>query len=680
MRSSVRFACWVCVFLGLLLAPRRARAQSELKLEVVPVLGSNSPSVEGWSELSIRLENSSSAPISGQVAVRAARFRDEQRTLVEAPFSVAAKSRVHLLLPVHGLVMRAGEAHVTAVTSQGRELCDEQLPAFRLLEPLIFDLTTPSRLSAVLNSQPIPIQRHGPRSPVSGGSVSVTTPQINRTTGELVLPDLGAGYASATLVLASGRTLSSLTPKAIDPLFSWVMGGGALAIVIDRPEDLRSAWLEALAGGHVQKTSADPALAGARQFAVPVDPDGKSRFSGSPPRIVFESAKPSAELAATFFGLSGANLRVSPWGAAASYGLGEVHFLAFDPNTELGARDRWAKLEMIDLTRHAWDRISTVALPHAQAAFEDVRTSEVRRILDPNEGTRWTVIVSTLLLLMYAALAGPLNFYLAQRAGRPLRALLYLPLWAGLALCCIVVLGILGKGITGRARHLTLIEAGAGMARASVTRFRGLYGSRADDVTVRAARGSVLDVLGDPSEITRNLLVDEGGLRLQPLREKPWEIQVVREDGFTNLGAGISLLLGPDGQLTVKNRSARDLLGVIVQAPKKGLFYFPNIEDGQTVALHQGRPLGPVSATSPMGAHGLSLGSFQKQVDERAKGASAAWAALESVAGSETDFWPSDVPVLIAELEGGEGRTSDSGLRLDVDRVLVRVVGYGGVP
>jgi hypothetical protein len=36
--------------------------------------------------------------------------------------------------------------------------------------------------------------------------------------------------------------------------------------------------------------------------------------------------------------------------------------------------------------------------------------------------------------------------------------------------------------------------------------------------------------------------------------------------------------------------------------------------------------------------------------------------------------------VLIAQIEGGEGKTNDSGLRVDVDRVLLRVVGYGGVP
>src|SRR6201999_1107353 len=98
-------------------------------------------------------------------------------------------------------------------------------------------------------------------------------------------------------------------------------------------------------------------------------------------------------------------------------------------------------------------------------------------------------------------------------------ALLYLPVWAGLALVSIVLLGILGKGVTGRSRHLTLIESGAGMARAAVTRFRGLYGSAAGDLTVRAARGNVLDVIGDPDEITRDLLMDRDGLRLGKLRE-----------------------------------------------------------------------------------------------------------------------------------------------------------------
>ncbi|HEY3255311.1 MAG TPA: hypothetical protein VGJ91_15235 [Polyangiaceae bacterium] len=663
-----------------MLSPHAAKADSALKLESVPVLGPNSPSVDGWGEVYVRLENSATVPLNGYVELRSVLVSPAtQRTLSRAPFSIAPKGRVNLLLPSHSLVLRGGEAKVVAVDAHGEPLGEDVLPPLRTLDPLLFDLHTPSRLAPVLNGQPAPIRRRSGSYSYEGSMLSVTTPQTNATTGELVLPDLAAGYASATLVLASGRTISSLPLPAIDALFSWVLAGGALALVVDRPEDVHSAWLEALAGGHVQSCAAARKLSLVTQFAVPVDNPGKSSF-GAAPRVTLESAKPSAELAASFFGLTGGNLRVSPWGESASYGLGEVHFLAFNPNTELGASDPWLRLEMIDLLRHAWERASVVALPHGQASLDDARTDNVRRVLDPNEGTRWTVIVSTLLLLIYAALAGPLNFYLAQRAGRPLRALLYLPLWAGLALASIVLLGILGKGVTGRARHLTLIEAGAGMARASITRFRGLYGARADDVTVRAARGSVLDVLGEPDEVTRDLLVDRDGLRLERLREKPWQVQVVREDGFASLGAGVSLVRAEDGELMIKNRCARDLLGVIVKAPGRELSYFPRLGDGQTVSLRQGRLIGPVPASTSFGTRALAAATFHDQVEEKAKGAGAAWEALESLTGSDADWWPEDVPVLIAELEGGEGRNQDSGLRLDLDRVLLRVVGYGGVP
>ena len=679
MRLPARLASLIGVLLSLLLSPHWAKADSALKLSAVSVLGANSPSVDGWGEIYVRLENSGITQFSGYVELRSAVVgRSALRTLSRAPFSIAAKGRVNLLLPSHNL-LRVGEAKVVAVDARGVELGEDALPPLRTLDPLIFDLHSPSRVAPVLNAQPVPIRRRSGGYAFGSSTLSVTTPQTNATTSELVLPDLAAGYASTTLVLASGRTVSSLPAPALDALFSWVLAGGALALVVDRPEDLHSPWLEALAGGHVQSCAAARQLSQVAQFAVPVDTAGKGSF-GSAPRVTLESAKPSAELSATFFGLTGANLRVSPWGESASYGLGEVHFLAFNPDTELGASDPWLRLSLIDLVRHAWERASVVALPHGQASLDEPRVESVRRVLDPNEGTRWTVVVSTLLLLVYAALAGPLNFYLAQRAGRPLRALLYLPVWAGIALASIVLLGILGKGVTGRARHLTLIEAGAGMARASITRFRGLYGARADDVTVRAARGSVLDVLGEADEVSRDLLVDRDGLRLERLREKPWQVQVVREDGFSNLGAGVSLVLAPDGELTIKNRCARDLLGVIVKAPGQKFVYFPKLSDGQTVSLRQGRSLGTSASPSPSGAHPLSVGYFQNQVEERAKGVGASWDALGSLTGADADWWPEDVPVLIAELDGGEGRTQDSGLRLDLDRVLVRVVGYGGVP
>jgi hypothetical protein len=160
----------------------------------------------------------------------------------------------------------------------------------------------------------------------------------------------------------------------------------------------------------------------------------------------------------------------------------------------------------------------------------------------------------------------------------------------------------------------------------------------------------------------------------------PWQVQVVREDGFTELGAGVSLVPAAAGQLVIKNRLGRDLLSAVIAAPGGRRRYFPRIADGAAVRLDSGKPLPGSSASAGPGNHLLAVATFREAVESNAKGLASAWDAFETLTGSDADWWPEDVPVLIAELEGGEGRLQDSGLRLDRDRVLIRVVGYGGVP
>ena len=157
-------------------------------------------STSGWRiRLRCRCTATWSCARHGSVAAR-------MRTLSRAPFSITPKGRVNLLLPSHGLALRGGQAQVVAVDASGEPLGEDVLPPLRTLDPLLFDLHTPSRLAPVLNTQPVPIRRRAGSYAFSSSTLSVTTPQTNAATGELVLPDLAAGYASATLVLASGRT------------------------------------------------------------------------------------------------------------------------------------------------------------------------------------------------------------------------------------------------------------------------------------------------------------------------------------------------------------------------------------------------------------------------------------------------------------------------------------------
>jgi len=491
------------------------------------------------------------------------------------------------------------------------------------------------------------------------------------------------------VVLATSEQLARIAGPELEALTGWLLAGGALAVVGTRPEDLRGPTLSALTGGPIELKEVPEALKRPMLFLVALDPSSAPTLSspsyGSSGIVWIRSLveKPSTAIAERLVSYRGGNLHDSRWGASASYGLGEVHLLAFDTTRDPFASDPWVKLELIDLVRHVWERKGAVALPHAQRALDLPQHDHIRRALDPNEGTRWTIVVSAMLLLIYAALAGPVNFYLASRKGKPLRALLYLPIWAALAMLAIVLLGVFSKGVEGRARRLTLVEAGAGMPRGAATRFRGFYASSAERLTVRASEhSSVLDIAGESDGTMRSLVIDRDGARLERFRAKPWQMVVVREDGFSSLGGGVSLVRATNGEIQIKNRSARDLIAVVVKPPRKGAVFFERIRDGESVSTSHGEALSSAVGSGSYGStsriHPLGAGSFAAEANGAAKGLGDAWQALEPLT-ADTDWWPADVPALLAQVGGGEGRTSDSGLPVDVDRVLLRIVGWGGV-
>ncbi|HEX6271623.1 MAG TPA: hypothetical protein VFZ53_01220 [Polyangiaceae bacterium] len=669
--------------------PSRAAAPS-VRVEALPLFGAQSPMGEGWASVSVRLVNTESKEVSGVVEIRAkpSWSNDTQRLLTSAPFALAPKARVALELPTHGFASSPTELELAVVDRSGTEIATLPVPEFRQMDPLLLDFSVPSRIAPAVRGVGLVTQRT-----VGGGyrtpSALVTSPLVDPATGDPVLPRWAASYGSATLVVTTGRILGTLRKPELRALADWVLAGGALAVTVDRPEDLRLDLVTTLAGGAVERTNAAPELFEPELFMIAPEVGGvgprslPSPSAASQPTPQPERRGPNAVTAPLLEGFAGGNLRTSPWGSVATYGLGELHLLAFD-GTEDYLSDRWTQLKFLDLLRHAWERERAVVLPLGQTGFDGYRTNEIRAVLDPNRSMRWTIIAAALVLLVYASLAGPLNFWLASRRGKPLRALLHLPFWAAGALGLVVALGVLAKGVTGHARRLTLIEAGAGMDRGTATRFRGLYASSSRDITVvPTSRASLLDVSADDEYVERTLVVDRDGARLERLRTKPWATIVVREDGFASLAGGISIVRDASGEVIVKNRSARDLLGVVLKVPGRPAVAFGRVKDGAAVREKDGSPTALSAALPKLGAYGsvhpLSAALLTPELDRHVEGLGAAWKALEEAA-PDVDFWVRDVPVLIGALEGGEGKTHDSGFEVDVDRALVRVVGWGGVP
>lgn len=667
-----------------------ARAQgAPILLESTPVLGTSVPGGDAWFTVAVRVTNTTDAQVEGALELTSELpyNSDEVRVKTRAPFAVAGKGRVTVQLPTHGFSHSPPVLKVRALDADQKEIAAVDVPEPRMPEPLLFDVSVPSRLVAPLRGMRVAVER----STASRGSygapvLAVSFPQVNPATGDPVLPEQAAGYAPVTVVLVKSADLAKLQGAELGALGAWVLSGGALAVVITRPEDLRMPLLTALVGAAPGSVKAPENMLRTRDFWIAPDPAASpypSPYSSGYGGSYRKASKPGDEVGKELVTYTGGNLRPSPWGASASYGLGEVHLLAFDATREPFVSDEWVQLSVVDMVRHAWQRTASVALPHGKTPLDGTDVDQIRKELDPNEGARWAIAVAALLLLLYSVLAGPVNFYLASKKGMPLRALWHLPIWATGFLILIVVIGVLSKGVVGRARHITLIEAGAGMPRGAATRFRGFYASSAGELVVRGTeRDSVLDVAGAQDETSRILVVDRDGARLESFQAKPWETVVVREDGFAGIGAGVSLIQS-GSEVEIKNRTARDLLAVVLRTPGGDAYYFPRIKDGEAVKAQSGQKLarlGKMTILGGMPMRRLDASVFGEKADHDAEGVSGAWRALERYVGSSSDWWPDDVPVLIGQLEGGEGKTSDSGLAVDVDRVLLRVVGWGGVP
>lgn len=678
-RAGCAFAATVLAT-GLALAAPPAPAT--LTLSTSPALGPNTPLPEGWSTYAVWLSNAGSGEQSGTLELEVKTpFSHEQAHLVTAPFTLAPGARATLELPTHGYSNAPVDVTLSARAADGSVLATAAVAEPKPSDPLLVDFSTPSRIGPAVRALGLLLEKHSGGGLVVGTAL-VSTPPVDPVSGDLVLPRWAAGYAPASLVVTSGRRFATLGGEELRALTDWVLGGGALAVALERAEDARFEPLVALAGGAIERTEAPNELLAPTLFYQPgelapgtaVGPSAGSRS------LVGLRVGPRSDVAALLEGFKGGNLRPSPWGAVASYGLGELHLLAFDLG-EPFASDRWVALKLSDLLRHAHEREVAVALPLGRTPFDGVATSAIRAELDPNRSMRWTIVVSALILLIYAALAGPVSFWLAARRGKPLRALWHLPLWAGSTLGLIVIIGLLGKGIRGRARHLTLIEAGAGMERAVATRYRSFYTSASRLITVQpTARSSLIDEVVSDEFADRSLVVDRDGAHLERLRTRPWATTLVRDDGFASLAGGISIVQDQSGEVTVHNRAARDLVAAVLRVPGHGFYAFRRIADGTAVRARDGESLSTAIGVPPVYSrlHPLAATLLAPTVDRYAEGLGSALAAIEAQA-SEADFWPEDVPVLIAQLDGGEGKLKDSGYEIDRDRVIVRVVGFGGV-
>lgn len=653
-------------------------AHAGVEVSATPLLGGDAPGGSGWFSYAVKLRSDLPGVQHGTVELT-----DGVEGVTRAPFAIARGEPVKIELSVHDAFGKGLE--VLARGESGAVLARGPVPSPRSRAPLLFDLTSTGRLETALRGERVAAAATGGAwSPSEGLELVVTRAATEPRSGEPLLPERALGYGSVTVALVRSDALVLMQEGARAALSDWVLSGGTLAVTVERPEDLRHPSVASLLGGPatVAPDAGGPPDA---DFRVAEEPGA----AAAAPAPGVRHVPPSTEVAGALVAYRGPSLHPTRWGSAAAHGLGEVHLLAFDPNAAAFVDDAWVRRSMVDLVRVAWDREEALALAGGTLALDEGRVEPLRRLLDPNEGNRWAIGLAAALLVAYAVLAGPVSFRRAARRNSPLRALVELPIWSGAAIVLIVAIGAVAKGGRSRARRLALVECGAGERRAPVTRLRALFASSAAAIRVASlAPASLLDLAGVSRGTARALVLEHGGAVLEGLHGRPWETLLVREDGMLDLGGAVRFVT-LDRDVRVENGLPRDLVAVVARAPGGQLTYFSRIPRGQAVSLASGKAVGgptsfappgamaariPVAAT-PMVAHRLEAYRFSGLANADSAGAGDVWTALESATSEPTDFWPDDAPSLVAELPGGEGVGTDSGLTVESDRLFLRVVG-----
>ena len=694
-----------------------------ITIAAVPAFGAESTGSDGWSEIVVRVESIGPSPVRGTLEVKRIgstgyRGGDNDAFAATAPFSVAPGQSVVVRIPTHSIAAYASTVTVRGLSESGAVLAEATVTVATNPTPLLVDVEPTPKLSIAMRAWPLsPLwaPTHGYAyygSAASALQLSTGGPVYDKATGDPILPDRAAAYASATVVVLRSDVLARLSGVELEALVDWVATGGALAVAVVRPEDLRIGTLPALLGGVATSAEPPPAL-----FAFPaVDrpASAPSPFyepetfvpggSKAPSPIGYVvPAKATPPKASTPFrigplptlrdklvGFSGGNLRPSAYGATATYGLGEVHLLAFDPTVPPAIDDGWTAGRLLDLVDHSWDRRSHLVFPQGSGDLRATNVSEVRRLLDPNENFRIALGISALLLVIYSVLAGPLTYIRATKKGRPLDPLVFAPMWSAIAFGLILFIGLAGKGFRGRARHLAVVEAGAGMQRGAIRRYRGFFSSQTRQLSVRASdRTSVLDTVATDSREhgDAEMSLDRDGARLENLTALPWQTVVVEEDGMFDLPkGGVSILPASDGSVDVVNHTGRGLSHVAVWVPRQGVYYFPTLGDGATLHSGTGKlviaaPLVSTTTAGTMTVHLLDTAAFTSALPSSdVAWITERWAPLSQAAGYAVDWFPSDAATVMAEITGGEGVHSDAGLAVERDVLLLRVVGEGGAP
>ncbi len=669
----------------------------------------------------IRVQNITSSAIKGSLRVLPEQGSGDSHAFspVRIPVSLAASEEATVRVPLPPVSASVYRYDVLFETDS------ETFPLTKFdhtqgyNQYTLVDLSQPPRL-VQLRGSPLP----GTSSRASYGApmASIATVSIAAGSGDIVLPEQPSAYATVAAVFVRSDQLARTPQAAQAALLAWVHAGGTLAVSISRPEDLRLGPLPTLLGGEIvtSRVSKEVLSPSSKTYVPPVEDEGLEEEevaptpavdagTGSPkadsgaiedsedaaavpiaftpkatpakktvPHHVPPSPKtpaktpvltspPSATIIASLVGYKAPKLRETRFGSTARVGLGQVHLLAFDPTAPGVIEESWTRTRMLELIGDA-TRVKVLDGPITRPWHAN-SVDEVRKLLDPNEGFRPALLISTMLLVVYATLL-PFALFWARKRQRLFDGLLLVPFLSGATFFAIVAVSFISRGAQSRARRLSLVEVASGDEQGSIRRYRGFFSNRSSSLAIAAESPSAMLALANDDVIGGGELRKErDGLVLTGVPTAAWQTLIVREDDMFALKGGVRLKVERDGSVTIENGTAFKLVDVLVSAGGKGETYLQSIDARATASTKTGKKAGS-SAFGPTDFKSY----FSDAPPQRRNAVASRWQAFNVTSGGTALVTSPDRTILSAELVGADAVARDGDLRVDEVHTHIRVL------
>jgi len=479
------------LMLGVAFLPQTAAAKPpEPRLDVRAERGIGGVQTEGWQHISLRMENSTGQPITGQATLYEFESQVGARPRAVLPFTVSDRHVLHFYPFRPPETAQPSTYLITIEDDSGRSILFDGASQFVIggqsTRALRVEMggapsgdfrvglwgETNTFLRTLINEwQPTLDEiyrmsqgRLAARQFMTRGGLNQMSPEVVPLEQPKLLPDSFVGYGELDALFVLGVDPDTVTERQRRALSDWVHGGGLLVFVPSKKDHLTSSFMRELVGikDRGEVTTSDDRHLLVKQDSGPSHQIIHFLTQVDPPRAMEVTASHEGE----------------PVVYSVPAGFGRVWIVGFDPEAHGGVR-RFQPLWLSILNQTLKYRVVDGPAPTSLGTrYWSMESDDVwlKRLSD-RFGKSPAVDNLAVLILCYLLIVGPANFFVLKRREARVLLIATVPVLAIVFGGAVLAMGYVSHGLRAATNQIGMAVVTPDGDRAFAEEYVGVYGT-----------------------------------------------------------------------------------------------------------------------------------------------------------------------------------------------------------